>query len=75
MSVLRYKDYQGSVDFEDGRQTIRILHIDDFITAGIDSVSKAQAAFAELVDDYLATCPELGKEPGRPFRDDVTGTA
>jgi predicted HicB family RNase H-like nuclease len=68
MSVLRYKDYQGSVDFEDDRLIIRILHIDDFITTEIDSASKAQAAFAELVDDYLATCAELGKEPCKPFK-------
>jgi predicted HicB family RNase H-like nuclease len=68
MSVLRYKDYQGSVDFEDDRLIIRILHIDDFITTEIDSASKAQAAFAELVDDYLTTCADLGKEPCRPFK-------
>jgi predicted HicB family RNase H-like nuclease len=68
MSVLRYKDYQGAVDFEDDRLIIRILHIDDFITTEIDSASKAHAAFAELVDDYLATCAELGKEPCKPFK-------
>jgi predicted HicB family RNase H-like nuclease len=68
MSVLRYKDYQGSVDFEDDRLIIRILHIDDFITTEIDSASKAQVALAELVDDYLATCAELGKEPCKPFK-------
>jgi predicted HicB family RNase H-like nuclease len=27
-----------------------------------------QTAFAELVEDYLATCTELGKEPCRPFK-------
>jgi predicted HicB family RNase H-like nuclease len=68
MSVLRYKDYQGSVDFEDDRLIIRILHIDDFITTEIDGASQAQAAFTELVDDYLATCTELGKEPCKPFK-------
>jgi predicted HicB family RNase H-like nuclease len=68
MSVLRYKDYQGSVEFEDDRLIIRVLHIDDFITTEIDSASKAQPAFAELVEDYLATCTELGKEPCKPFK-------
>jgi predicted HicB family RNase H-like nuclease len=68
MSVLRYKDYQGSVDFEDDRLIIRVLHIDDFITTEIDSASKAQAAFDELVEDYLATRAELGKEPCKPFK-------
>jgi predicted HicB family RNase H-like nuclease len=68
MSTLRYKDFQGSVDFEDDRLIIRILHIDDLVTTGIDSASTAQAAFAELVEDYLATCAELGKQPFKRFK-------
>jgi predicted HicB family RNase H-like nuclease len=68
MSALRYKDFQGSVEFEDDRLIIRILHIDDFVTTEIDSASAAQAAFSELVEDYLATCTELGKEPCKPFK-------
>jgi predicted HicB family RNase H-like nuclease len=68
MSALRYKDFQGSVDFEDDRLIIRILHIDDLVTTEIDSASTAQAAFAELVEDYLGTCVELGKQPCKPFK-------
>jgi predicted HicB family RNase H-like nuclease len=68
MSAPRYKDFQGSVDFEDDRLIIRILHIDDLVTTEIDSASTAQAAFAELVEDYLATCTELGKQPCKPFK-------
>jgi predicted HicB family RNase H-like nuclease len=68
MSAVRHKDFQGSVEFEDGRLVIRILHIDDLITTEVDSAAKAQAAFEELVDDYLVTCKELGKEPSKPFK-------
>lgn len=68
MSALRYKDFQGAVEFEDDRLVIRILHIDDFITTEVDSAKEAQGAFAELVEDYLATCAELGKEPCKPFK-------
>jgi predicted HicB family RNase H-like nuclease len=68
MSALRYKDYQGSATYEDGHLLIQILHIDDFITTECDSASGAQAAFEELVDDYLETCAELGKTPSKPFR-------
>src|SRR5689334_13828372 len=68
MSALRYKDFQGSVEFDDGQLIIRILHIDDFVTTEIDSAAKAQGAFEELVDDYLQTCKELGKEPCKPFK-------
>lgn len=68
MSALRYKDFQGSVEFEDSLLVIQILHIDDLVTTEIDSATQAQAAFEELVDDYLASCIELGKEPCRPFK-------
>jgi predicted HicB family RNase H-like nuclease len=68
MSALRYKDFQGSVEFEDGRLVIRILHIDDFVTTEVDRASEAQNAFAELVEDYLVTCAELGKDPCKPFK-------
>ena len=67
MSALRYKDFEGSVDFEDDRLIIRILHIDDFVTTEIDNASRAEAAFAELVEDYIATCEEIGKFPCRPL--------
>ena len=32
MTVLRHKDFQGSVDFVDGHLLLQILHIDDVIT-------------------------------------------
>jgi predicted HicB family RNase H-like nuclease len=68
MIALHYKDFQGSVDFEDGRLVIQILHIDDLITTEIDSAAAAQGAFEELVDDYVETCKQLGKEPCKPFK-------
>jgi predicted HicB family RNase H-like nuclease len=67
-STLKYKDYQGSVAFEDGQLIIQILHIDDFITTECDSAAGAQQAFVTLVDDYLAACREMNKEPSKPFK-------
>jgi predicted HicB family RNase H-like nuclease len=68
MNLLRYKDYQGAVEFDEGRLILRLLHIDDLITTEIDRASDARAAFMELVDDYLASCVELGKQPSKPFK-------
>ena len=68
MSALRYKDYQGGVEFDEGRLIVRLLHIDDLITTQIDNASEAQAAFVELVEDYVASCAELGKQPCKPFK-------
>jgi predicted HicB family RNase H-like nuclease len=68
MTVLKYKDFQGSVSFEDGVLVVQILHIDDLIIAECDSASKVEETFRDLVDDYVETCAATGKEPGKPFR-------
>jgi predicted HicB family RNase H-like nuclease len=68
MTVLQYLDYQGEVIFDEDHLVVRILHIDDFITTNVDSASQAHVAFVELVDDYIASCRELGKEPCKPFK-------
>jgi non-homologous end joining protein Ku/predicted HicB family RNase H-like nuclease len=68
MSTVRYRDYQGEVEYDHGKLVLRILHINDLITTEVDDATKVEAAFAELVDDYLASCVELGKEPDRPFK-------
>jgi predicted HicB family RNase H-like nuclease len=34
----------------------------------LDVASETETAFAELVEDYLATCAELGKQPCKPFK-------
>jgi non-homologous end joining protein Ku/predicted HicB family RNase H-like nuclease len=68
MNTVRYRDYQGAVEFDSGKLLVRILHIDDLITTEVDSASEVEAAFAELVEDYLASCAELGKEPNKPFK-------
>lgn len=68
MNLVRYKDYVGSVDFVDGKLIVKILYIDDIITTECDSASGAQQAFEELVDDYVETCANVGKEPSRPFK-------
>ena len=70
-STIHYKDFQGSAEFEDDRMIDRILDIEDIVTTEIDNAAQAQTAFAELVEDYLATCAELGKEP-RGLKRDAT---
>jgi len=68
MTHLRYKDYQGSVTFVDGTLFIQILHIDDLITTECENAPLAQAAFEDLVDDYIQTCAEMNKSPSKPFK-------
>src|SRR5215831_11794907 len=68
MTVLTYKGYQGLIQYEDGQLIIQLLHIDDFISSTCDAAGEAEAAFHELVDDYLATCEETGRPPDKPYK-------
>jgi predicted HicB family RNase H-like nuclease len=68
MTILSYKGYQGSIEYEDGQLIIQLLHIDDFITTTCDSAGQAETAFQELVDDYLVTCEETGRAPKKPYK-------
>jgi predicted HicB family RNase H-like nuclease len=68
MTIHSYKDYQGSIEYEDAQIVIQLLHIDDFITTTCDSAASAESAFRELVDDYLATCEETGRPPNKPYK-------
>lgn len=68
MTILSYKGYQGSIEYEDGELIIQLLHIDDFISTTCDSAAEAEMAFHELIDDYLQTCEETGRAPDKPYK-------
>jgi len=67
MSTITYKGFQASVQYEDGNLFIKILHINDLLIATCRDASDVDRTFKELVDDYLAECAEIGKEPEKPF--------
>ena len=68
--VIEYKGYFTKVAYsvED-----RVLHgkiegISDLINFECESASEVETAFHEAVDDYLAFCEDLGKDPEKPFK-------
>jgi predicted HicB family RNase H-like nuclease len=67
--VLKYKGYHGSTEYslEDDCLHGRLLGITDMITYEGNSVKEIKIAFKDSVDDYLAFCKELGKEPNKPY--------
>lgn len=69
MSAMSYKGYHARVEFsaEDGVFAGRIAGIGDIITFEGESVTELKTAFEEAVDDYLATCAEIGKAPQKPY--------
>jgi predicted HicB family RNase H-like nuclease len=68
MNVVEYKGYQGSVEYDDGRLILRLLHISDFISTECESAREVQASFEALVEEYLEDCKKLSRKPNRPFK-------
>lgn len=67
---LQYKGYHGSVEFssEDNVLFGKILGIRDVITFEGKTVNEITKAFHQMVDDYLKTCKELGKDPDKEYK-------
>ena len=67
--TLIYKGYQGSIQYSQGGDCLhgRLLGISDVISYEGTSLKEVKAAFEEAVDDYLAYCKEIGKQPNKPY--------
>lgn len=73
MNTMGYKGYVGSaeIDIEGDALVGRLLFLRDTITYSAAITAGAaglRAAFEEAVEDYLATCQELGDEPDQPCK-------
>lgn len=69
MNTMTHKGYAARVEYseEDACFVGHIAGIRDVIGFHGESVAELRAAFAEAVDDYLATCEKLGREPHHPY--------
>lgn len=69
MNKLKYKDYQGSVEFDEDRTVLRgkILFINDLVTYESETAAGLRKEFEAAVDDYLETCKQLGRDPAKAF--------
>ncbi len=65
MTTREHKGYQGSVevDLETGVLFGKILFVTDLVTYEAHSVPAIKKEFQVAVDDYLATCQQLGRNP------------
>jgi len=68
-NVLRYKGYtaQPVYSAEDHIFYGTILGINDAVDFQSDSAKKLEEEFHKAVDDYLAFCAEIGKEPQKEY--------
>ena len=69
MNALHHKAYTGTFTFEPDDDAFHgeIVGIRDVVHFSGRSVDELRASFQEAVDDYLATCAELGREPDKPY--------
>ena len=69
MKTMTYKDYAARVEFSDEDDCFvgHIAGIRDVVGFHATSVKELRAVFREAVDDYLATCENLGRRPQRPY--------
>lgn len=70
MDILRYREYEGTAELDMDQKVCRgkILFIDDLVTYVADTPVQLQKEFELAVDDYLATCAELGRDPQKPLK-------
>ena len=68
--VLTYKDYYGTVSYNAEDEVLhgKIIGINDLVTYEAGSTTKLKNAFHEAVDDYIATCEAIGKQPQKTFK-------
>jgi len=69
MRAMIYRGYAARVEYdaEDELFVGHLAGIRDVVGFHADTVADLKRAFHEAVDDYLATCAKILKEPERPF--------
>ena len=66
---MHYRNHSARIvyDDEDGILFGRIAGIRDGVGLHAPSVDELRKAFREAVEDYIATCAKVGREPQRPY--------
>lgn len=69
-NALTYKGYIGSVRYSPEDEVFhgRIEAVADLVTFEADSAKQLRQEFEAAVDDYLATCQQVGKAPDKTFK-------
>jgi len=69
-NVLTYKGYSTKVEYsaEDKLLFGKIEGIVDLVNFQSETLDGVETAFHEAVEDYLAFCEDLGKEPNKVYR-------
>jgi predicted HicB family RNase H-like nuclease len=68
MNYLQYKGYTATLEYdaEDHILVGRVSGIKDIIAFHGETVPEFEAAFHDIVDEYLDACKKLGQLPDKP---------
>ena len=68
-NLLHYKGYSAKPEYSVRDQVFygKILGIDDLVDFYSENAKRIEAEFQQAVDDYLAFCAEIGKEPQKAY--------
>ena len=66
---LAYQGYAARIEYSSEDQCFigHLAGVKDVIGFHGDSVTELKSAFKDAVEDYLATCAKIGKEPQKPY--------
>ena len=69
MSAMTYRGYSARIEYDAEDEIFfgKIAGIRDGVGFHADTVADLKAAFREAVDDYLAACASIGKNPQKPY--------
>lgn len=69
-NIMEYKGYHTKLEVDITSYKVRgkIEGINDFVDFEGNDVRSAEKEFHEAVDDYLAFCAEVGKEPDKEYK-------
>ena len=69
-NYFEYKGYHTRIEFDYDSLTLygKIEGIDDLVLFESEDATKIEDEFHSAVDDYLAFCEEVGKEPEKEYK-------
>lgn len=68
-NLIHYKGYSAKPEYSHDDKVFygTILGIDDLVDFYTDDAKQIEEEFHKAVDDYLAFCEEIGKEPQKEY--------
>jgi len=69
-NVIEYKGYIGSINYSPNDKCFygKLEMIDDLVTFEATNAQELEDNFHAVVDDYLETCRDLGREPQKVYK-------